>query len=330
MDLAQDHPSVVTSAELATMTLADKLRLAVGYAVLAPSSHNSQPWRFRIADTYIAVSADESKALPVADRDRRELYISLGCAIENLVIALHQLGIATDVTLFPLGETRPVVAWVTVAQTSDRSDAMPFSAITTRHTHRGAYDPTALTTRELLLLEDAVRTYDCDVAWLLEGEQRHQLEELTLRADALLFADPQWRDELAGFIRDGAFGQPRMMARLGSFVVSHFDLGRATARKDHALIVSAPALGILVGRDDRRASRVLAGRALERMWLTAEVLGLRVQPMNQALQIPELAEGVHAIAGRTPQIVFRVGHAEPAPQHTPRRDLADVLDKTSQ
>ncbi len=66
-----------------TGPLTDRLRFLVRYAVLAPSSHNTQPWKFRIADDRIDVFMDQSRWLKVADDDQRELHISIACALEN-------------------------------------------------------------------------------------------------------------------------------------------------------------------------------------------------------------------------------------------------------
>jgi hypothetical protein len=45
----------------------DKLKFFVSYAVLAPSSHNTQPWLFDISDSTISLFADRTIALPVVD-----------------------------------------------------------------------------------------------------------------------------------------------------------------------------------------------------------------------------------------------------------------------
>ena len=81
----------------------EQLTFLVRWAVLAPSSHNSQPWRFSIRDEEIWIFADKSKWLKVADADERELHISLGCALENLQIAAQYFGYAPTVTYFPDG-----------------------------------------------------------------------------------------------------------------------------------------------------------------------------------------------------------------------------------
>ena len=58
----------------------EKLTFLLNYAVLAPSSHNSQPWKFNVSGDEISLFADKTRWLKVADADQRELHISLGCA----------------------------------------------------------------------------------------------------------------------------------------------------------------------------------------------------------------------------------------------------------
>ena len=64
------------------------------YASKAPSGHNTQPWKFNITDSTITVLPNLDVALPVVDRNNRELFISLGCATENLCIAAEAKGYA--------------------------------------------------------------------------------------------------------------------------------------------------------------------------------------------------------------------------------------------
>ena len=85
------------------------------YATLAASSHNTQPWRFELADDQIRVFADASRQLLVADPDRRELFLSVGCAIENLIVAAEQLGyVATIAYEESEGESSPPIPVATV------------------------------------------------------------------------------------------------------------------------------------------------------------------------------------------------------------------------
>ncbi|TIS72529.1 MAG: Tat pathway signal protein, partial [Mesorhizobium sp.] len=59
----------------------------VRYATLAANGHNTQPWRFGIAEDRIAILPDFARRTPVVDPDDHHLFASLGCAVENLAIA---------------------------------------------------------------------------------------------------------------------------------------------------------------------------------------------------------------------------------------------------
>ena len=103
-------------------------------AVKAPSGHNTQPWLFRINENDIQIQPNFDKSLPVVDPDNRELFISLGCATENLRIAASQKGYKTDLNISKEG-------WITVSLTKDKSidaDTL-FSRIAIRQTNRSVY-----------------------------------------------------------------------------------------------------------------------------------------------------------------------------------------------
>src|SRR6056297_1410690 len=71
-------------------------------AVLAPSSHNTQPWIFeRVSPTRVRLLADRRRALPVNDPHDRELTISCGCALTNLRVAAAARGLAVSVETGP-------------------------------------------------------------------------------------------------------------------------------------------------------------------------------------------------------------------------------------
>jgi hypothetical protein len=79
----------------------EQIRFLLGYAILAPSSHNTQPWTFRIGESHVDLFADRSRGLPVVDRDDRELTISCGAALYNLRLALRCFGFQDMLEPFP-------------------------------------------------------------------------------------------------------------------------------------------------------------------------------------------------------------------------------------
>jgi hypothetical protein len=82
---------------------AERLRFLVRYALLAPSTRNTQPWKFRIGADEIGIFVDPARWERIADADQREMYISAGCALENLVIAAAHFGYRPTVETLPDG-----------------------------------------------------------------------------------------------------------------------------------------------------------------------------------------------------------------------------------
>ncbi|MFQ4138041.1 hypothetical protein PGN35_017155 [Nodosilinea sp. PGN35] len=76
----------------------------VRYGTLAASSHNTQCWRFRVNDQGITILPDRSRRCPVVDPDDHHLYVSLGCAAENILQAAKAHGLAGQVQFDSTGE----------------------------------------------------------------------------------------------------------------------------------------------------------------------------------------------------------------------------------
>jgi hypothetical protein len=74
----------------------------IRFATLAPNGHNTQPWRFRVDDRRIAILPDLSRRTPVVDPDDHHLFVSLGCAPENLALASGARGRPGELSFNPV------------------------------------------------------------------------------------------------------------------------------------------------------------------------------------------------------------------------------------
>lgn len=310
---------------------AEKLTHLLRYAILAPSSHNTQPWLFGVDARSIRIYADRSRWLRVADPDQRELHVSIGCALETLLIAAEHFGYAHQVAYLPEGEEDELIALVTFEEEGQPSSfRLPelFEAIAARRTNHHPYDGRPVPA------EDVERLQACCVEEGLllhltdDPEIKRAVDELVVRADALQFADPEWREELGYWMGQGVFGTPWLMSKVSQLAVTYLNMGKGTGKKDSELLMSAPLLAVISSLDDDRASQVRAGQVFQRVALMATALDVSVHPMSQILEIPELKAQVADLipaAGVVPQHTFRLGYTDQEEDHTPRRPLAEVL-----
>ncbi len=100
----QDPWALREADYLARGSREEQLRFLLRYAILAPSNRNTQPWRFAVGRDQVTIHADFSRWQQVSDAHKRELYISLGCALENLLVALEHFGFGHLVTRSPGAE----------------------------------------------------------------------------------------------------------------------------------------------------------------------------------------------------------------------------------
>ncbi|OGA03738.1 MAG: hypothetical protein A3H35_07220 [Betaproteobacteria bacterium RIFCSPLOWO2_02_FULL_62_17] len=304
----------------------------VYYARLAPSTHNTQPWKFVIGRRTIDVIADEARWLRVADPHRRELYVSLGCAIESLRIAADFAGYATDVSYFPIPQDATLVARVEVdGSGSKRDGALPYllpRAVTRRTSHR-KFDPAQAVTDE-----DRRAIYTCfdspDIAlhFITERASLDRLADLELLADRNLFADDAYRSELAVAVGEGFLGTSWLVSKLGQLAISTLPVGRQVAQSDAQRVASAPLAALLSSRHDQPLDQVHTGEAYMRIALAAESRQLRMQPVSQVLELPEIRVQVAEAAGlddRYAQHLFRLGHAKAETEARRRRPLKDMV-----
>jgi nitroreductase len=307
-----------------------RLLFLLRYAILAPSTHNTQPWRFTVAPERILVFRDRSRWLQVADPSQRELHVSVGCALENLLIAARAFGYQPEVTHFPHHLGADCVASVLMpppgALASPKGGLL--DAITRRQTSRRPFRPRAVPADDLRRLQAVCGDRQVMLYLTDDAGVKQRLELLVAEADARLFAEPAYREELAHWIGDGVFGTSWLLSKLGQVAVTYLNVGARTAKHDSELLHSAPEIGILATHDDDRASQVRAGQQFQRLCLQAELAGLGVQPMSQLCQV----EHIRGQLGRyfpapdaRAQLVFRIGYADAGEQPMPRRALEEVV-----
>jgi hypothetical protein len=314
-----------------------QIEFLLQYAILAPSSHNAQPWIFRVTPQGVQVMADFSRRLPVTDPRDRELWMSIGTAIANLRIAAAHFGFETAVLYTSTPKEPNRVALVTFRETCATDDGLRklFPAIKQRHTNRAAFDREPVEPEALKRICDLVERFPKTLRLILP-RNKGRIADLVETADEEQMRTGEYRAELADWIRgddDSADGMPadalgfvNAFAGAAEWVLRHVDVGSMQAARDRELIDSAAALIVIAAEDDRE-SLVRAGEILERLLLTLTGEGLHYSFLNGPIELPTIRSQVAAIAAaeRPPQLLLRIGRAGKESQPTARRPIDAVV-----
>jgi hypothetical protein len=321
-------------AALANATL-DYLEL-VRYATLAASSHNTQPWRFKIEPGRIAIHPDLSRRCPAVDPDDHHLYASLGCAAENLQLAGEAAGLQGN---FSYDGSTSSVQVDFEASTPYRSTL--FEAIPGRQCSRAEYDGTALASDQLKRLQDVGRGTGVSLMLLTTHQQKEQVAEYVAAGNTTQFSDSRWADELKSWIRfnardakrtgDGLYGpsmgNPDVPAWLGKLFMRLAFSAQRQNQKDIAHIRSSGAIAVLFSDVDDKRHWIESGRCYERLALQAAALNLRTAFINQPVEVaalrPQFARAL-GIGDCRPDLVVRIGRGPLMPRSL-RRPVEQVL-----
>lgn len=315
------------------------VRELVRAGTLGANSHNTQPWRFTVADNQITIKPDFSRRCPAVDPDDHHLFASLGCAVENMVQAARAIGFEAQA-----GFALTSQDYVTI--TLDRSPSSSselVTAIPKRQCTRAEYDGQAIGTEELnkvraggtldgvecMLVTERSRM-DAILDYVVQGNtaQMHDGAFMAELIDWIRFNDSMAIDKLDGLAARST-GNPSLPTwiakRLLPFVMTEKGENDKYARH----IRSSAGIAVFSAASNDRAGWVSAGRAFQRFALQATALGIRQAFINQPVEVPSLRPQLASYLGigdRRPDLVVRFGRGPTQPPSL-RRPIEAVIDQ---
>ncbi|MED4400382.1 hypothetical protein ABET41_18925 [Metabacillus fastidiosus] len=331
--------------------------LLVHYAILASNPHNTQPWLFKITDSYIDLFADEERNLGTIDPLRREMFIGIGCALENLTLAAQANGYIPRIDYFPSNQDNTYVARFHLDRGEKKISSL-FEIIKKRHTHRGAYDtakvisPNLLTELQKLSLDEK----NVNIKWFTSNSEKQAVGEAILSATKAITEDEEMSTDSHKWFRNswdeiqekkdgltldaqGASSWIRAMGKiLPTLSRKQSDNFWLKSTKE-IYIKTAAAYGLLsVQNAEDRQQRVRLGRVWQRLHLHGTSKGLAMHPLNQINEMADRETQLNSkrhfrnklkeLVGHSDWnglFIFRLGYPLEEVHISPRREIKNIL-----
>ncbi len=338
------HISAVTSWQLNLKDFPesadnrDKIIFLLRYAILSPSTHNIQPWKFKIAGDSASIFLDETKKLPANDPLDRDLYISLGYCVETLAQAADSFGVLKTTQVFT-GRSDNMVATISFDFSKYKlRSTKSLEGIINRINARGKFSDKALPADLMQILANISKSNSVQAHFVTDKAGIKRLAELTAEGLRMAYHDPVFRREISSWIRnnwskrrDGIPGYSLRMPAPMSLVIArmmrHFDIGDKLGKLNQMSLQSAQMICVITAKNSSPNEWLEVGRVAMRIMIELNARGIRSSVFVASVEMGELYKEVQKVinSSETPQFLFSAGYMDDELQHTPRHDVESFL-----
>jgi molybdopterin/thiamine biosynthesis adenylyltransferase len=317
-----ETPAVLSTAEIETFIATHRMAFddakekvsvqviekLVEAAGKAPSGGNNQPWRWHYQDGLLHLFLEENIAKAYLDPQYISSYISLGSAIENLILAASTQNLFVNWHLTPQFAPKHL-AWfsfTTVEQQQEQSQKLA-AQIDTRHTNRKITPKAAIEPSAFQYLSDLVsQTEHAKVKWVTDPDQLKALGMIATHTDLLRMFIPdahedfirremRWNLEEVKESEDGIgihtldlsnndqIGIRLLKDKKMIRFLQQINGGAGFKRLTMTQFMSATAVGLITMPKGEINSFLAGGMAAERLWLGATAIDIQIHPVNVPL-----------------------------------------------
>lgn len=314
------------------------LRL-ISEAAKAPSGHNTQPWKFIIKDDTINIFPDYSRALPVVDSDNHALFMSLGCALENLIVAAENYGFGASYEIISDSKTPYIRVVLSVSDPAGEDSLMQF--IPLRQVTRGPYSNRKVSEAELLNLKEEIALPGIEVNYVINSEEVEALAPYIIEGSDLQFTNKKFVEELVKWIRfnkrdaersrDGIWGAtmslPSIPRWMGSFIMKRLVTATSESKRWKKLIGASAGFALFMVEKDDVDHWITLGRSFQRFGLITTKMGIKHAHVNmpcEEVTVRRKLAGRFCKNAMTPLLLVRFGYTAATP-YSFRRSIPDVI-----
>lgn len=300
------------------------LRRAAIRASLAPSILNTQPWHFELRPNRLDILAEPDRQLHVMDPERRQLTMSIGCALFNARVALCHDNLRANVERLPdaLGSRRYVTIEVAPGEDACPGIGHLDPAIDVRESVKGEFVAGPAASAALIRrLQAAAEAEGATLVSITRAPDRKVLIRLNERTDAIHRSKEALLNEMLMWGSSTGSRRDRIIRGFAGEIGP----GWAPIPVPDEHTAQQRVLLLCIDGDDPE-SWLRAGEALERVLLEAAAAGFTAAMRAQMLEVEEaryVAREELRLPG-IPQMMLRFGKSEPQPRKR-RRRLVDLI-----
>ncbi len=305
-------------------------------ASLAPSGHNTQPWTVRITEPkHWVIGSDKKRWLPAVDPNNRELLLSMGAFIENLVIAAGTFGYEVDIQIIAKNPSDPDIADIRLKK--GKTVDFPLEKIRKRRTVRSGYSDQEIKAEDLKHVTNHDAT-SCRVPnvpsphsfyFPNSSPQGKYLQEGTIAANRTqAFRDPaqeelanwiRWSNKEAKQFRNGLTPESMEIKGFASWYVRNFYNRESVLKKgfrEQTVDIASKQVKtcggwlVVTSADSKISTLIEYGRVFENMLLKIREKMIAIHPMTQMLEEETWKNKVAKELGITGEVqwILRIGY----------------------
>jgi len=313
----------------------EKLKFLLKFAVLAPSSHNSQPWGFLVKENTVEIYLNEKRA-PKHDGNNRQVFISIGCAVENILIAANYYGYKTEVEIIAGSGNRIVNLNFKDKVVKNKEQNHLISYISKRVTNRNRYE--GISESNFL---NSIKNFETDSSkiFILKDGTKNEIADIALTASVEAMKAKDFRLELSKYVKSNTtrskigmpgfgLGIPTPISFIAPIMIKYLNMNKINHKKDNdTLKKNTPVLVVIATKEDDKKRWIETGKIYESIALRAEREGLNTAVWAAPVQIAEFHKDLQKILDTEfrPQIFFRLGQAQKDTPHSPRLCVEEVM-----
>lgn len=316
-------------------------------ASLAPSGHNTQPWTVRFIDTnHWIIGSDTTRWLSVVDLDNREMLLSIGSFLENLIITANVKGYEVEVKVVAKTAKDKDIVNIKLHKINYSQD-FDLKKIELRRTIRNNFLKDELSIKDVRSFEE--KNNDNILYYARQSQEGKYLTEGTLLANHLqTYYNPaqeelakwiRWSNDEISYYQNGLTPETMEIDGIARWYVKNFydsqsvldtSFREATLKTIQKQVGAGSGWLLITSRDSSIPEIIDAGRVLQRIWLEVREKNIAIHPMSQMLEDAGTRDEMASILGITKpiQLLLRIGYVNYYPKPvSPRMNLTNIILK---